>query len=138
MKLIFFLFLLLTLIACSPEEEATGELIEDGEVTAEEEPNEPTQEELNERLKEQAMEANFTEVNGGEVEEGTPLYIEGKVTFVADGGQLGEFTITTEENDGHGMYNIANFSMIEENIEEGQHLKVYGTYAGNQKRGSLK
>jgi len=88
----------------------------------------PTQEELNIQLKEEAIEADFVNINGDKVEKGTKLHLKGEVSVIDSIESLGKFSITTKENDGFGMYDIINFTGEKLNIKEGDIIEVWGVY----------
>jgi hypothetical protein len=130
------LSLLLTgvlLLAACGEEEATEPVEVEGTVedTA---TSEPSQEELNTQLKEEATEIDFVQANAGEIEEGTKVKATGEVSNLVD-DTLMEFTLTTEEGDGSGMYSVKGFNTTDAAIEEGQTVTVYGTYDGKDDSG---
>src|SRR5690625_5624824 len=72
------ILLVMLLSACGNDEEVNTEPKEEQEPSPEQENNEPSQDELDEQLKEEATEADFVKVNGDEVDEGTKLYAEGE------------------------------------------------------------
>ena len=117
------ILLVMLLSACGNDEEVNTEPKEEQEPSAEQENNEPSQDELDEQLKEEATEADFVKVNGDEVDEGTKLYAEGETSNINDDTLQG-FTLTTDG----GMYTVKSFS--DEDVSEGDQVKVYGTYDG--------
>ena len=133
MKKLFYVGALsaLLLAACGGEE-ATPK----GDTPVEEtsgESAEPTQEELNAQLKEEATAIDFVAANGGEIAEKTKVTITGKVGTVMSEGVGGVFTVSTTEGDGAGMYTIENYSMTE--TAEGAEVTIYGTFAGKDASG---
>lgn len=94
---------------------------------------EPTQEELNAIMKDEAIKADFVKVNGGEVEIYTKLTLQGEVTSIMSDGVGGEFTLTTVEGNGYGMYTILNYSI--EDVNKGDFVKVWGAYDGKANTG---
>lgn len=140
MKRVLLLGLILLLVACGSDKADTEPIEQNGVEMASENDvvkNEPTQEELNEQLKTEAMDADFVSINGDEVEEGAKLKVTGEISFVSgEGVRGGNFTITTEEKDGHGMYNIINLNTADPvEIVEGIEVTVYGTYSGKDETG---
>ena len=136
MKKLFYIGALsaLLLAACGGEEDTPK-----GDTPVEEtsvETNEPTQEELNAQLKEEATAIDFVAANGGEIAEKTKVTITGKVGTVMSEGVGGIFTVTTTEGDGFGMYTIANFSMTE--TAEDAEVTIYGIFAGKDEAGMPK
>lgn len=131
-KLIFTLIaLLLFIAACNSDNDKP-------ETSVEPTTNEPTQEELNEQLKEEAIEADIIQINGDEVEEGTKLKATGEISVYKEGlGPLGkDFMLTTEEGNGHGIYQIINMDANDTTIQEEQTVTVYGTYYGKDESGT--
>lgn len=123
-KVVFILLSTLILVAC-------GDDVASKPVGKEK--DEPSQEELNGQLREEAIEANFVKINGDEVKEGTKLKVTGEITVLFDEGvQDGNFTLTTDEPDGgHGMYSIINLNTVEQvDIVVGEEVIVYGAYSG--------
>lgn len=92
----------------------------------------PTQEELNEKLKQEAIKANFVEINGGSVDVYTKIYAEGIISVVMKPGLLGEFSLTTEEGNGFGIYTIRNFDLNGpiENSDIDRRITVWGVFWG--------
>ncbi|WP_449354396.1 hypothetical protein ACUL41_14810 [Virgibacillus natechei] len=136
MKKLFLLsIIVLFLAACGGEAEDTNEQAnattptEEATETEESTEEEPTQEELDAQLKEEAIEADFVAINGDEVEEDTKIHATGTIDMVMEDGVMDEFMFTTEEGDGYGMYIVHNLDMDAE-IQEGETIKVYGTYSG--------
>lgn len=128
MKKLSLLFAAMLVLAACGEEEA-AEPVEQEE-TVEETTDEPTQEELNAQMKEEAIEAEFTKANAEEYEVGTRLKATGEVSFMGDDQTFLEFTLTTEEGEGFGMYNITGVNTTETEIADGQVVTVYGAYDG--------
>lgn len=101
-------------------------------VTAEEQ----EQAELNAQLKEDATEINFVEANGDQLEQGAKVKATGEITTVSDQGiRGGDFTLTTEEDNGNGMYNITNLNTAKIEIAKGKNVTIYGTYNGKDDMG---
>lgn len=88
--------------------------------------NEPTQEELNVKLKEEATQADFVELNVDNPPIDKKVFAAGTITFVNDSGLGGTFTLTTEEEKGIGIYTIFNLTSDFE-VQEGQYVTIYGT-----------
>ncbi len=105
-----------------PETETVGGKKSDGR----------SQEELNEELKKDAIEANFVELNCGEVEIGTKVYVKGKVMPLYSTKRLEDFCISTKESDdGYGVYTIFNVNTAEPvYFKENDILKIWGIYDG--------
>lgn len=94
----------------------------------------PTQEESNKELKEEAVEADFVKINGGEVEEGTKLFLEGEVSIIMSEDLGIEFTLSTKEGEGYGVYSV--WALVEDVIiNEGDIVRVWGSYRGKDDAG---
>ena len=137
MKKLFYIGALsaLLLAACGDEEDATPK--EDTPVVETAgETNEPTQEELNAQLKEEATAIDFVAANGGEIAKNTKVKTTGVVKVISSEGVGGEFMLTTTEGEGFGVYTIVNLSMTE--TAEGNEVTIYGTFAGKDDAGMPK
>lgn len=130
LMLISAIFLVGLITACGGNEGASGESINIPKT----EKKEPSQEELNNQLKEAAIEANFVELNSNETEQGKKVFATGKVSFIAEDGIFKTFTLTTDEGDGKGMYTIVDVLKDVEYID-GDTLKIYGTFKGKNDLG---
>ena len=93
---------------------------------------EPTQAEINAKIKKEATKADFVKVNGHENEnKGKAYYVEGEVTFIDNiNTTLPTFTVTTKEGTGFGMYDIMNFNHI--SVIKGDKVKAYGRLSGEK------
>jgi colicin import membrane protein len=116
-------FCISLLVGCSSE---ASEPVK--EETKEVEHTLPTQDELNDQLKEDAKQADFAKLNSRE-STGEKVFAEGEVTNIAKEGMLGEFTLTTSD----GMFTIGN--MLGTEISEGDNVKVYGVTNGKDATG---
>lgn len=115
----------LLLAACGDEAEKETKAVED---TTKEVATEPTQNELNAKLKTEAIPLDFVAANGDEIEKDTKVTITGEVTSVMSDGVGGKFTVTTTEDDGFGVFSVTNLTLDE--VVEGQTVNVYGTFSG--------
>ncbi|WP_409297776.1 hypothetical protein V1498_06910 [Peribacillus sp. SCS-26] len=124
-----------TLFGCNEEEKAEPAASEPkAEEKAVTEP-EPSQEELNAALKKEAKEADFVAVNGGEVAEKTKLFITGEITLITQpDGPIYEFTLTSNEGDGFGVYSVKLLG-TDFSISQGDQVTVYGVYTGKNDLG---
>ena len=99
---------------------------------------EPTQKELNDKLKKEATKANFVELNGHATEhKNKRVFVEGEIGFISTTGWVGgEFSISTKEGKGYGMYEIysldSNENVVGEDIKEGDKVKVYGVVSPSE------
>lgn len=119
------------------------------EAPKESQENKPTQEELDAKLKQEAVEADFVAANGGEYETGKEIKATGEITNLLnkEGEILPVFTLTTKESDGFGMYTVkvmqANTTVTQKEVTlsngtkltEGTQVTVYGTYDGRSEVG---
>jgi hypothetical protein len=129
-KWLFIILSMCLLVGCSsnkPTEEAAGQTTDSNESVEE------TQEELNEELRNEAIEASFVKLNGDEVKEDTPLYLEGEVSTILSDTGLQTFSFLTTEPEGSGMYTIVNATI--DKASEGDQVKLYGKYAGKDDTG---
>ncbi|WP_299090310.1 hypothetical protein [uncultured Metabacillus sp.] len=93
--------------------------------SVEENTNEPSQEELNKELKEEAKPYSFDEVNNNEVEKDAKIVVEGSIT----GGSFGvgdKFYLASND----GAYDIVNFNTTDSTFTTNDYVKVFGTYNG--------
>lgn len=92
--------------------------------------NEPTQEELNAKLKSEAVKADFVTINGHESEvSGKKVFSEGQISAVDNEGKYDlfkGFTISQKEGDGFGIYYVYNLT-DDKSFENGDQVKIYGT-----------
>jgi hypothetical protein len=129
-KLLVLLLSIGLLTACSDAKETSSKDLSSNtsSTDVEDVSNEPTQEELDAKLKEEAQQANFKALNE-DYSAGQKVTATGKVSFVYEDGVGGSFSLETNEDGGYGMYNIKNFALSE--IQEGQEVTIYGTTTGN-------
>lgn len=110
------------LAGCGNDEEVVKE-----EKVEQTEPAEPTQAELDAKLKEEAVEADFVTINGDTPPElDTKVFLTGEVQSISEydlGGEL--VSIMTKEGDGYGYYMIINGDPG--TVEIGKNYKVYGS-----------
>jgi len=118
------------LTACSGEEakpKGDTSTTEPSESKNESVTNTPTQEELNEKMRSEAIKLDFVSANGGKIAKDTKVTITGKITNITDEGVGGKFTVTTKEGDGFGMYSVVNLT-TDSNISRDSEVTVYGTF----------
>ena len=94
-----------------------------------------SQEELNIRLKKEAVKAEFIELNSNSKSNiNKKVYLEGTVGTILKDGVLGEFSVNTKEENGYGIYTILNMHTTEkETLKQGDIIKIYGVYDGKEK-----
>ncbi|CAG9608069.1 hypothetical protein [Pseudoneobacillus rhizosphaerae] len=135
-KLILLLFTSLVLMTgCSEEKKLTEEYTNKKNI--EESISEPSQEELNEKLKTESVQADFVELNSDQAEIGKKVFTTGEVSIIKEDGIFKTFTLTTKENNGYGMFTITDI-LKSENYQDGDTVKIFGTYAGKDDLGFLK
>lgn len=94
----------------------------------------PSQEELNEKLKQEAVQANYTELDSNNQPIGKKVYIDGEVgPGMKD--VMDEFMLTSKEGDGFGVYKIQLFNTTETEYHKGDQVRVYGTVKGKDDSG---
>lgn len=127
------------LAACGSDDEVSGatEVVDDNAIQKETpQEEEVSQEELNEALKEEATAIDFIAANGGEISKNEKVKLEGEISVLsATGIRGGDFTLTTTEGDGFGMYNVINMNTVEIPIQEGDEVTVYGVFNGKDSMG---
>lgn len=136
MKKLFYIGVLssLLLTACGEEEKAAPK--EETPAAEEKEASDkvaetkgPTQEELNEKMRKEAIKLEFVAANSDEVAKNTKVTISGKVSNIDKEGVGGKFTVTTNEGDGYGMYTVVNLTL--EDVSMDSEVTVYGTFDGS-------
>lgn len=90
---------------------------------------EPTQAELDAKLKSVAVKADFVKLNGYEAEnKDLKVKVTGKVSVVDDSKKIEDFDcfqLTAKEGNGYGIYTIINIMPIP--VKEGDTVTAYGT-----------
>ncbi|USK48848.1 DNA-binding protein [Bacillus sp. CMF12] len=126
---------MLFLSACTQEESepVVNDTETNTEVSSKEE--EPSQEELNAKLKDEAVQANFVELNVDNPPDGKKVFAEGEVSTLIKDDVLDEFTITTNEGNGHGMYSVNLINTTEFEYKEGDRVRIYGAVKGKDEGG---
>ena len=130
----------LLLTACSSDEKASPKeetpAAEEKEATDKvAETKGPTQEELNEKMKAEAIKLDFVAANGDEVAKNTKVTITGKITNIDKEGVGGKFTVTTTEGDGYGMFTVVNLT-TGGNVSLDSEVTIYGTFDGKDDLGA--
>lgn len=126
-RIIGIIGMVLLLSACGSDEAGTETgPAETEQQTSEQQTSEPTQEEINQQIKAEAVEIDFVEANGGGIEVGTRVKATGEVSFLDDL----TFTLTTDEGEGFGMYEIQYANTTDAVFEDGDTVTVYGAFTG--------
>lgn len=133
-KFLLAIGLIFVLAGCAAEESKPKETAK--LVAAKKE--EPTQEQLNETLKREAMKADFVELNVDEPPIGKKVFAEGKVDVLTVDNVMDEFFLTTREGDGYGMYKINLLKTTGFNFEysEGDQVRIYGGVTKKEEDGT--
>lgn len=63
---------------------------------------------MNAKLKEETTAIDFVAANGGKVAENTKVKAQGVIKVITSEGVGGEFTLTTTEGEGFGVYTIVS------------------------------
>ena len=94
--------------------------------------SQPKQAELDAKVKEEAVIADFVEINGHERENiGRAYFIEGEVTNIDSTDEvLPLFTATVKEGTGYARYDVLNFQKVDVNVKD--KVKVYGELSGEK------
>lgn len=147
--IIISVFIIATLIGCSsssttPQNTSQNQNATQNQNTAQGNlttNKEPTQEELNQKLKEEATKADFIQINGHEDElVNKKVYAEGKISVVDYEKVMDlfpSFLLSQKEGDGYGVYHVTNVLNVPD-LKDGDTVKVYGTLKGKDKTGGPK
>lgn len=130
------------MVACGDSKDTAKKDDTDKPVATETKQEEPTREELNEKLKKEAVKADFVKLNGNSKDnKDLKVFAEGKVSTVDYKNVMDvfpSFTLTQEEGNGFGIYHITNVLSVE-GLKDGDTVKIYGTVdEETSKDGSIK
>ena len=129
----FVVFIICVMMTPTPNiETKTGEQTQID--TQSSEPSQKSQEEINEQMRENAIEADFIKINGNEWKD-KDVFATGKVSFVEVSEPAINFTLTTTEGDGFGVYSIFTFSTLVGEVLDGSTVKIYGIVGDRNKLG---
>ncbi|GGF27657.1 hypothetical protein GCM10010954_28450 [Halobacillus andaensis] len=125
MKKYLALFGLAALIGCSQDTSASDSNKEE----------QPSPQDLEDQLREEAIPLEFAFVNAGEVEGGEKVSIQGTISAEETSDEGTAFTVTTKEESGYGSYTV------EKEDEDAEYtvqdiVEVYGTYRGTDEAGT--
>ena len=99
---------------------------------------EPTQAELDQKLKSEAIKADFVTINGHTDENrDLKVFAEGKISVVDYQKVMDSFPsflLSQKEDDGYGIYHISNMLSFP-NLKDGDNVIVYGVLDGVDKSG---
>lgn len=99
--------------------------------TSKEEVNEAkielTQDELNDQLKNEAVQADYNEITSANPPNGKKVYVDGKIIGITK-DVLDIIVLSTD--DYKGMYKIQLVNTTKVTYTEGDHIRVYGTVIG--------
>lgn len=134
-KFIVFIIAVIFLVACNQvsTNPSLEETLEPEEIVV----NEPTQDELNVKLKGEAVQADFVELNVDNPPDGKKVFVEGEVSLLTK-GTLDEFVLTSEEENGKGMYKIQFANTTDVEYADGDRVRVYGAVNGKDDVGMPK
>lgn len=134
-NIILFVSILVLLVGCSDNKEVSQQKNEEtAEVFETSGPTQPTQEELNEEMKSDAVQANFVELNVDDPPNGKRIFAEGEVSILTK-DVLDEFILTTTEGDGYGMYKVILANTTDNEYNEGDIVRIYGAVNGKDEDG---
>ncbi len=124
--------LLFQLVGCDKNIETTGSYRVRKEIAKEK--SELIQEKLNTQLKNEAVKADFVELNSEEANDKVKkVYVEGEINKKLKEDILEEFTLTTKEGKDYGIYKIKNMTL--DTFEEGDIIKAWGLFSGKDEMG---
>ncbi|EGO86269.1 hypothetical protein G8S49_11070 [Clostridium botulinum C] len=135
---IFSSMLVLALVGCGDKkassnittENKTNTEIKSKSKDIKKENKEPTQQELNEKLKKEAVKADFVKINGHEKENANlKVFAEGKISCVDYKKVMDvfpSFSLKQKEGKGYGLYHITNL-FSKEGFKDGDIVRIYGT-----------
>lgn len=131
-KVLIIGFAALVLSACGNEDVVKEEdttIEETDTIINEEVENDPTQDELNAKLKEEAVKADFVELGADNPPNGKSVYIDGEVSVLME-DVIDQFTLTAKEGDGYGIYHIKLINTTDIEYSNGDTVRIYGTVKG--------
>jgi hypothetical protein len=126
LSILFAITLIISLAACSgtsKKSESTKQV-----TTVSSEPSvskEPTQEELNAKLKSEAVKADFVKINGGEWKD-KKVFAEGEISNVDVQDPVTTFLLAAKEGNGLGVYKIRAVTSLIGKINDKDKVKIYG------------
>lgn len=130
------LILVLAVIGCG-EKPASKDVTQIKKQAEFKKETEPTQEELNKKLKENAVKADFVELNSyPDKNKDKKVYVEGEVGVVFGDGVGQKFDMSAKEGNGYGYYTITNLCGMYD-VKEGDVLKAYGVFSGHDEKTSI-
>ncbi|MCQ6275740.1 hypothetical protein JMM81_12315 [Bacillus sp. V3B] len=142
-KILILLLAALFLTACGSNEESSAPIDEPKQVEESIEKSKYaieneglSQAELNEKIKTEAVQANFVELSKGNTEVGKRLFVVGKVVSFWQDTAFKKIFIETEEAEGFGAYYISDIFEDADYIE-GDIIKAYGAYEGIDESGFI-
>ncbi len=100
----------------------------------------PTREEMDQQMLEEAVQANFVEINAGNWELKKVCAV-GKISHFDPDPVIFSFTFTTEENGGYGMYyvdgtpDLPRIKNVFYDLKDGDIVKIYGIVHGKNDAG---
>lgn len=126
----------LGVVGCGEAENKQGSAEQQNQKVVKDEPN---QEELDQKLKTEAVKADFVELNSSPNQNiDKKVFVKGEITNVMKPGEFGNFTVTTKEGEGFGMYSVENYGYLDQPVldeHEGKTATVWGMYNGKDDMG---
>ena len=139
------LLLMVTLFSSCSNSSASKNTVSNTTATTSNKAKEPTQKEINDKLKEEATKADFVQINGHEDNnKNKKVFVEGEITNISkEGSTGGEFTVSVQEESGVGMYRVMsldteNNTNVGVTVKQGDKVKVYGVIDGKDDTGMPK
>lgn len=129
-KILFVGISALLLAGCGDHQKETSGEVEDNKTEETVETKGPTQDELNVKLKEEAVEADYKELNSDNAPDKKKVFVKGEIGAVFEEGILGTFILNNE----NGIYTV-NLLSVDEKYETGDNVTVYGTTNGKDETG---
>ncbi|MBT2717958.1 hypothetical protein [Bacillus sp. ISL-57] len=130
-KLLFVGLSALLLAGCGDKQKETSGDVEGNKTEETVETKGLTQDELNAKLKEEAVEADYKELNSDNAPDKKKVFVKGEIGSVFEEGILGTFILNNE----NGIYTV-NLLSVDEKYEAGDNVTVYGTTNGKDETGN--
>lgn len=130
--------LALALVGCGQTDKQNVKSEQSKKVEERKEEKKETQEDINNKVKVEAVKADFVKVNAGEMNNKS-VFTEGQVSSINKDQVMPTFTLTVKGENGYGMYSILCIDKeYIKNINNGDNVKVYGKVDGKDSTGMPK
>ena len=138
---VLMVLLLMILVGCSNEKSKNSNKKESETIITNNQTNKVTEKENpSEKLKKEAIKAEFVKINGHEkANENLKVYAEGKISVVDYEKKLDvfpSFILSQEEDKGFGVYHISNI-LGKEGLKDGDEVKIYGVVSGEKNKSGM-